>query len=257
MSVFVLSVGIFSGFFSGFLGLGGGLIMTPMFLYGPSLVGVGGLTVKEITGLTMVQGLAGAVSGLARHRSYGMVSWRLVRYAGIAAGLFALTGAILSKWVADGAILVIFGAMALIAAGLIFLPGSRATQDESDPGPFSFNATLAVMLGGTIGFAGGLVGQAGSFIMIPSMLYVLRVPTRIAIASNLGIILFSAVGGIAGKLTTTQVPIELAFIMVAGSVPSAQAGAVVSRRMQPRLLRYVLAVVVAGTGVRIWFDVLI
>ena len=59
MSVFVLSVGIFSGFFSGLLGLGGGLIMTPMFLYGPSTVGVGALTVKEITGLTLVQGFAG------------------------------------------------------------------------------------------------------------------------------------------------------------------------------------------------------
>ena len=59
MSVFVLSVGIFSGFFSGLLGLGGGLIMTPMFLYGPSMAGAGALTVKEITGLTMVQGVAG------------------------------------------------------------------------------------------------------------------------------------------------------------------------------------------------------
>ena len=207
MSVFVLFVGIFSGFFSGLLGLGGGLIMTPMFLYGPSMAGVGALTVKEITGLTMVQGFAGAVSGLARHRGYGMVSWRLVRYAGIAAGISALAGAVISKWVADGAILAIFGAMALIASALIFLPGSRTAQDESEPGPFSFNAPLAVILGGAIGFAGGLVGQAGSFIMIPSMLYVLRVPTRIAIASNLGIILFSAVGGIAGKLTTAQVPL--------------------------------------------------
>ena len=49
MSVFVLFVGIFSGFFSGLLGLGGGLIMTPMFLYGPSMAGAGALTVKEIT----------------------------------------------------------------------------------------------------------------------------------------------------------------------------------------------------------------
>ena len=229
MSVFVLFIGIFSGFFSGLLGLGGGLIMTPMFLHGPSTVGVGALTVKEITGLTMVQGFAGAVSGLARHRGYGMVSWRLVRYAGFAAGLSALAGAVISKWVADGAILAIFGAMALIASALIFLPGSRTAQDESDPGPFSFNAPLAVILGGAIGFA---------------------------IASNLGIILFSAVGGIAGKLTTAQVPIELALIMVAGSVPSAQVGAIVSRRMQPRLLRYALALVVGGAAVRIWFDVL-
>ena len=48
--------------------------MTPIFLYGPSMAGVGALTLQEITGLTMVQGFAGAVFGLARHRGYGMVS---------------------------------------------------------------------------------------------------------------------------------------------------------------------------------------
>ena len=117
----------------------------------------------------------------------------MVRYAGIAAGLSALAGAVISKWVADGAILAIFAAMAIVAAGLIFLPGSRAAQDESNPGPFSFNPPLAVILGGAIGFAGGLVGQAG---------------------------------------------------------------AIVSRRMQPRLLRHALAPVVGGAAVRIWFDVL-
>ena len=256
MPYFVLGVGLFSGFFSGLLGLGGGLIMTPIFLYGPGMASIAGLSVKEITGLTMVQGFAGAVSGLARHRSYGMVSWRLVRYVGISAGVSALAGAVVSAWVPDGAILAIFAAMALIAAALIFLPGSRSSQDESDPGPFDFNAPVALMLGGSVGFSGGLVGQAGSFILIPSMLYILKVPTRIAIASNLGIILFSAVGGITGKLTTAQVPIELALIMVAGSVPSAQVGAIISRRMQPRLLRYALALVVGGAAVRIWLDIL-
>ena len=42
----------------------------------------------------------------------------------------------------------------------------------------------------------------------------------------------------------------------AGSVPSAQAGAIVSRRMQPRLLRYALALVVGAAALRIWFDLL-
>ena len=255
MPIFVLSVGVFSGFFSGLLGLGGGLLMTPLFLYGPNMVGVGGLTVKEITGLTMVQGLAGAISGLVRHQSYGMVSWRLIRYLGISAGVSALAGALISNWVPDGAILAIFGTMALIAAALIFLPGSREDQDLSEPGPFTFNSPLALILGGSVGFAGGVVGQAGSFILIPLMLYVLRVPTRVAIASNLGIILFSAVGGIAGKLTTAQVPLVFALVMVAGSVPSARVGAMVGRRMQPRLLRYGLAGVVAAAAIRILLDV--
>lgn len=230
--------------------------MTPLFLYAPGWAGIGTMPVKQITGLTMVQGFAGALSGLTRHQSYGFVSWRLVRYLGLSAGLSALAGAIVSRWVPDEGILSVFGAMALIAAGLIFLPGSREGQDETEPSKFSFNAPLAVGLGGFIGFTGGLVGPAGSFLLIPTMLYVLRVPTRMAIGSNLGIILFSAVAGLAGKITTAQVPFELALVMVAGSVPSAFLGAMVSRRMRPRLLRYGLAAVVAVAAVRIWVDVL-
>lgn len=235
--------------------------MTPLFLYAPGLAGLNPLPVKQITGLTMVQGFAGAVSGLTRHQSYGFVSWRLVRYLGVSAGISALAGAVVSRWAPDDVILAVFGAMALIAAALIFLPGSRNPQDreaQDQPGPsaFSFNAPLAVGLGSVIGFSGGLVGQAGSFLLIPTMLYVLRIPTRMAIGSNLGIIMFSAVAGLAGKLTTAQVPFELALVMVAGSVPSAQLGAMLSRRLRPRLLRYALAGVVAVAAVRIWVDVL-
>jgi uncharacterized membrane protein YfcA len=257
----VLAIGISAGFFSGLLGLGGGLLMTPLFLYAPGWAGFSALPVKQITGLTMVQGFAGAISGLTRHQSYGFVSWRLVRYLGMSAGASALAGAIISRWMPDEGILAIFGAMALIAAALIFLPGARSSpdreaQDQPEPTEFSFNAPLAIGLGCFIGFTGGLVGQAGSFLLIPTMLYVLNVPTRMAIGSNLGIILFSAVAGLAGKVTTAQVPFELALVMVAGSVPSAYLGAIVSRRLRPRLLRYALAGVVAVAAVRIWVDVL-
>ena len=252
----VLVIGISAGFFSGLLGLGGGLMMTPLFLYAPGWAGVSALPVRQITGLTMVQGFAGAVSGLTRHQSYGFVSWRLVWYLGGSAGVSALAGAIVSRWVADQGILAIFGAMALIAAALIFLPGTREEQDQSESSAFSFNKPLALVLGSFIGFSGGLVGQAGSFLLIPTMLYLLRVPTRMAIGSNLGIIMFSAVAGLAGKLTTAQVPFELSLVMVAGSVPSAQLGAMLSRRLRPRLLRYALAGVVAVAAVRIWMDVL-
>ena len=48
------------------------------------------------------------------------------------------------------------------------------------------------------GFPGVLVGQAGSFILIPLRVYVLRVPTRFAIGSNLRIILFAALAGLGG-----------------------------------------------------------
>ncbi len=227
-----------------------------MLLFVPDLVGLGDLSVKEVTGLTMVQGLAGALSGVIRHHSYGYVSKGLVAYMGVSVGVTALLGALLSQLVSDKAILVVFATMALVASLLIFLPGTREHQDRSAPAIITFNLPLTVLLAAAIGFSGGLVGQAGSFILIPAMVYVLHIPTRYAIGSNLGIILLAATAGLVGKLAVAQVPVYLAIALVGGAVPGAQVGALVGRKTQPKTLRYILAVIVALATVRIWWDVL-
>lgn len=246
--------GLLAGFLSGLLGLGGGILLTPILLYAPQLFGLDGIPVKEITGLTMTQGLAGAVSGLVRHYSFGYVSWRLVGYMGASVAIFALIGALVSSNVPDGEKLAVFAGMALVASGLFLTPGP-SSDDEVET--FTFSAPLAVILGAAVGFTGGLVGQAGSFILIPLMVYVLKVPTRYAIGSNLRIILFAALAGLSGKLGTAQVPLYLSLALVGGAVPAAQAGAWVSRRAQPRILRYLLAGVVTSAAIAIWVDIIV
>ena len=255
-ALLILLMGLASGFLSGLVGLGGGILAAPLLLYVPGAVGLDELAVKEVTGLTMVQGLAGALSGLTRHQSYGFVYWRLVGYMGISVAVAALAGALFSKVVPDKSILAVFAIMALIASSLIFLPGRREENDLEIPDQITFYAPLAVSLAAVIGFAGGLVGQAGSFILIPTMVYVLRIPTRIAIGSNLGIILLAATAGLAGKLLAAQVPLLLALALVGGAVPGAQVGALLGRRIQPRTLRHILALIVALATIRIWIDVL-
>ena len=256
LALLVLAIGLAAGFLAGLVGLGGGILATPLLLYVPGALGLDEFTVKEVTGLTMVPGLAGALSGLTRHQSYGFVSWRLVGYMGTSVAAAALVGAIFSKIVPDKTILAVFAIMALIASLMIFLPGRRVENDLEIPDQITFPATLAIGLAAVIGFAGGIVGQAGSFILIPTMVYVLRIPTRIAIGSNLGIILLAATAGLVGKLVAAQVPFLLAASLVVGAVPGAQVGALLGRRIQARTLRYILAVIVALAAIRIWIDVL-
>lgn len=238
------------------VGLGGGILSAPILLFLPELLGYEAISVKEVTGLTMTQGLASAVSGVIKHRSYGFVSTKLALYMGVPVGVMALAGALLSRYVSDNGILIVFGVAALIAALLVFLPTRGADRDEDDPNSISFKIPLTVSLGTVIGFAGGIVGQAGSFILIPTMVYVLGIPTRFAIGTNLGVILISASLGLVGKLAVAQVPFLLAAALVAGAIPGAQLGAWLGRRMNPKTLRYILAVIVGGAAIRIWIDVL-
>lgn len=248
-------VGLGVGFMSGLLGIGGGILLAPALLTIPPLFGGPALDMKVIAGLTMVQGFAASCSGILGHRREGHVCQRLVWHMGPAMLLGSAAGAILSARVSGRVLLALFAALALAAAGLMVLPKTEADA-PTPPETITYPVALAIvgpfLLGGFL----GMVGQGGAFILIPFMLYVLRVPTRIALGSSLGIILFSTTAGLAGKLVTGQVAFGPAGALVAGSVLGGGMGGLCSGRVPARLLRYALASVIGGTAVWIWRDLL-
>lgn len=252
----VLLLGFAISLLSGFVGIGGGIVMAPALLYLPPLLGAGALEMREVTGLTITQGLFACLSGAARHHKYRQVNRSLVLWMGGTLLVSALAGSIVSRWMADEALMMIFAAMAIVAAILMCLPGLES-QGLQEAGSGAFNIPLAVLIALLIGGLGGMVGQGGSFILIPLMLYVLRLPIRVVIGSNLGLVFFSCLAGFAGKLATGQIPLLPAAILVAGALPGAQVGSVLSRRTSPAWLRVVLAVVIGLSALGIAVDVLI
>lgn len=251
----VLAVGFVIGILSGFMGIGGGILMAPALLYLPPLLEVGQLDMKTVSGLTIAQALVACLSGVLRHGKYRFVNRRLVRWMGGSILVSALAGSVASRWMANEVLMVIFAGLALVASVLMLLPkveGGEVTDADS----YLFNRPLAAAIAIGVGFLGGLVGQGGSFILIPLMLYVLRLPTRVVIGSSLGIVFFSSAAGFAGKLATGQMPLLLAAAVAAGAIPGAQIGSVLSRRTNPGRLRLALAVVVVLAAVKMGIDVL-
>lgn len=251
--VFIL--GLIGGVAAGLLGIGGGIIMTPLLLYVPSLLGVSTLDMKTVAGLTMVQGLAGSLSGMLAHHRFRFVCKRLVTVMGGGITLASLMGAILSKRVHSNVLLELFAFMALVAAVMMFVP----KRDDGDSVPAEqvrFSPTLAALIAAAVGFLGGMVGQGGAFILIPLMLYVLNIPTRITIGSSLGIVFFSALAGFVGKLSTQQIPLLLALALVAGALIGAQIGARFSKTAKTSTLRHVLACLIALSALRMGWQVI-
>ncbi|MEE9181195.1 MAG: TSUP family transporter [candidate division NC10 bacterium] len=75
----------------------------------------------------------------------------------------------------------------------------ESTRERDPPGALGkFRPVLA--LGPDHGFLGGLVGQGGSFILIPLMLWLLRLPLRIVLGSNLAIVTLASFSGFLGNL---------------------------------------------------------
>jgi len=251
----VLLLGFAVSLLSGFLGIGGGIVMAPALLYLPPLLGVGLLDMRQVTGLTITQGLFACLSGALRHDRYRQVNRRLVRWMGGSLFLSALAGSILSKWIANEALMMIFAGLALVAAVLMCFP-TQVREEVQDAETCVFDLRLALGIALVVGVLGGMVGQGGSFILVPLMLYALRLPVRVAIGSNLALVFFSCLAGFAGKLATGQIPFLLAACLVAGALPGAQVGSILSQRTRPNWLRIGLAVVVGLSALGIAIDVL-
>lgn len=253
LAITLLGLGLVGGFFSGWLGIGGGIIMAPLLLYVPRALGVGELDMKVVAGLTMVQSLFATGSGVIVHHKYRNVSRDLILWMGASIAAASLAGALLSRYVPARVLLGIFAALALVAAAVMFIPFR-----EQKAGPAAkevcFNHGLAVGCSAGLGLVGGLVGQSGAFIVIPVMLYVLKIPTRTAIGSSLGIVFLSALAGSIGKLATGQIEFGMALFCVSGALLGAQAGGFLSHRTRRRHLRYALAALITISAVRMALD---
>lgn len=251
----LFAAGASVGFLSGLLGIGGGIVLFPLLVYAPPALGLAALDVKSITGLTMAQGFFASLSAVLFYHKHRLVNRRLVLAVGLSLFASSLAGALFSSRTSDRAILVVFGVLAVAAAAMMLLP--RAYQrDELSEDRVSFNAPLAVGVALPLGFLLGMLGQGGAFIIIPVLLYVLRIPLRVALGSMLAIGIFSATAGLAGKAATGQVPLLPALAMLAGAVPFARLGGWVGRRTDVRYLRWLLAAVILLSAVKIWSDIL-
>ena len=101
-----------------------------------------------------------------------------------------------------------------------------------------------------------MVGAPGAFIYIPVMIYILNIPTRIVIGSTLGIVFMGAITGTIGKMATGQIIWPYAIALVIGTIPGAQFGSTMSKKVNTKYLRLAIAIIIAVTGIRMWVQVL-
>ena len=247
----VAAIGFLGGVLSGFLGIGGGIVTAPLLLYVPALLGQTPLSMHSVSGLTITQSLVAGLLGSMAHGRRGAVDRKL---AGNMSGVVfaaALAGGGMSKFFSHDLLLGVFVALALTAAVLIFLPersdggGSYTSGDFSTPG--------AVSIAAGIGVLGGLVGQGGSFLLIPAMVTALKVPLRVAMGSNLVIVFFASLAGFIGKAVTGQVPGTLALALLAGIAPGSWVGSQLGGYAPSRTLRLTLGALIMVACMRmVW-----
>jgi uncharacterized membrane protein YfcA len=107
------------------------------------------------------------------------------------------------------------------------------------------SALLAVVIGALVGVLAAIMGVGGGFIMVPLMLYILRVPMHVVIGTNLFQEVFMcAIVTFMQSLMNHTVDLVLAIVLLIGSAIGAQFGARISRRFKADQLKVLLACII-------------
>src|SRR5690625_3958329 len=253
--IVVFAVGFIGSLLSGMLGIGGSIVKYPMLLYIPPLFGLAAFTAHEVSGISAVQVLFASIAGVWAYRRGGYLNKQLIIHMGGAILVGSLIGSYGSSYLPEQAVNVVYGILAVIAAVMMFVP--KKSADDTPLNEVTFNKPLAAVLALIVGIAAGIVGAAGGFLLVPIMLTVLHIPTRMTIAISLAVTFISSIGGSVGKLVTGQVDYWPAIIMIVASLIAAPLGAKTGKNMNTRVLQIILAIMIAGTAVKIWLDILV
>ena len=279
--VLLLGLGGLVGFLSGMFGVGGGFLMTPLLI----MIGIPP-TVAAASDSNQI--VAASASGTYAHAKAGTVDFKM--------GLLLLSGGILGGTVgvwlikllralgqADFLISITYVVMLGGIGSYMFfesLQGLRSGRSVATAPPVResayarlmrrlpwktefrrSNVTISVLmplgLGVLVGALAAVMGVGGGFIMVPVMVYLLRMPMHVVVGTSLFQILFTC-----ANVTVLQaamnhtVDVVLALLLLLGSVVGAQLGTRVGRRLNADQLKILMAVIVLVVMIKMLFGLL-
>ena len=253
LAVLLVGLGVVGGGLSGLLGIGGGLVIIPLLLYVPERLGFAPIDIRTASAVAVMQVLAATLSGTLAHGRQRRVYARLAVTMSVGSAGGALLGGVISAYVPTDVLLVATAGLATVAAALMFVP---RPPEAADPTGFPrFNPVLAVVAGLFAGLVIGMNG-AGAFLMVPMLIYLFKIPTRVALATVLAVGFPTSCAAAIGKIATGQVPLWSSLAVVAGAIPGAQLGSRVSARTSARVLRWTYGMLVFAIAAGMWWDVL-
>ncbi|HEY8574432.1 sulfite exporter TauE/SafE family protein [Phenylobacterium sp.] len=270
----LVALGALVGFISGLFGIGGGFLMTPMLvLLGiPPAVAVGSMS-NHVAASSM-----SSVIAYSRKRA---VDWRMGGVLAAGGVVGAVTGVEVFRWLrlvgqADLVVSISYLIFLGIIGGLMLMESlgtilrrrrgepARPRRDRRPPWLYGLPLKLRfprsrlyisvippLVLGGFVGLLSAIMGVGGGFILVPAMVYVLRMPAQIVVGTSLfQIIITTVVAGVLQAGRNQTVDIVLAVLLLVGGVLGAQYGARASSRFRAEELRAILALIVLLVGLR-------
>ncbi|MGH6735085.1 MAG: sulfite exporter TauE/SafE family protein [Methyloceanibacter sp.] len=277
----MLGLGAAVGFLSGMFGVGGGFLLTPLLMFS-------GIppTIAVATGANQI--VATSVSGTLAQWRRGNVDLRMGAVLILGGVVGAIIGVLLLKLLRElgqagliisltyVAFLGIIGALMLWESARAIwrqragktLSARRSGQHNWIHGlPFKMRfprsrlyiSTIPpLVIGALVGLLAAFLGVGGGFIMIPAMIYLLRMPTNIVIGTSIFQIIFvTAIVTLLHATLNQTLDVVLAFLLVIGGVIGGQFGVRAGQKLRGEELRALLALLVLAVALRLLLDLVV
>jgi uncharacterized membrane protein YfcA len=266
----VIGLGFLVGLLSGLFGVGGGFLMTPLLI----MIGIPP-TVAAASDSNQI--VAASASGTYAHYCLGNVDFKM--------GIFLLIGGVLGGTVgvqiikalrqmgnADFLIQITYVVILGVVGFYMFLESLQSLRSTSSrqtgpshtkPSAYALlmrrlpfqvdfaksgivlSALVPILLGGLVGLLAAIMGVGGGFIMVPVMVYLLRMPMHVVVGTSLFQVLFTCIGvTIMQAYSNHTVDLLLALLLLVGSTGGAQVGARLSNKLKGEQLKVLLACLV-------------
>lgn len=231
------------------VGLGGGLIFSPLFL-------MLGMSKAAAASSSLFLNLVAASSAALTYGRKKMVDYSLSIPLIISSSLAAPFGSYVNGLINVQFFSILMAVILILAAlRMAFVPRKDKSDREKST---RVKAAGGLIIGLGIGFLAGILGIGGGVFVVPLLMYILHVPARTAAASSAFIVCFSSLTGFLGYMSMHS--INWAFVLPAAlfSFAGGQAGArFMSSRLQGRTIAYIFSVLLMLFSLRLLYQSLV
>ncbi|GGB05610.1 sulfite exporter TauE/SafE family protein [Allosediminivita pacifica] len=277
-ALLLLSLGLLVGILSGMFGVGGGFMMTPLLFFV-------GIPPAVAVATQANQIVASSFSALLAHLRRRTVDLRMGTVL-LVGGLFgSAVGIVIFNYLkslgqVDLLVNLCYVVFLGIIGALMFVESLRALRKSRSGAKASrrkhttiqklplkmrfrisglyISVIPPILVGFFVGVLSAIMGVGGGFIMVPAMIYLLGMPTKVVIGTSLFQIIFVAgFTAILHATTNYTVDVVLALLLLIGGVIGAQFGTIIGSRMKAEQLRILLAGMVLVVCGKLALDLLI
>ncbi len=275
----LLGLGGMVGVLSGMFGVGGGFLMTPLLFFI-------GIPPAVAVATEANQIVASSFSGVLAHFRRKTVDLKMGGVLLVGGLIGAALGVLLFNFLkaqgqVDLLVKLCYVVFLGLIGGLMFIESLRALRRTRKTGalptrkkhtwihalPFKMRFRTSglyisvmppVVVGMLVGVLAAIMGVGGGFIMVPAMIYVLGMPTKVVIGTSLFQIIFvTAFTTLLHATTNFTVDMMLAVLLLIGGVVGAQVGTRIGVKMKAEQLRILLAGLVLAICGKLAFDLLV